>query len=99
MSKREAILRYYLIVKKLRKFPATFEDIADYLQRESELQGYDFNISKRTFQRDVKDIDIIFQMEIRFDYSRQLYYLNQEEEPEVYERFFEAFDTQEEEES
>ncbi len=51
MSKREYLSRYHLIIKKLRKSPATFEEILDFLKRESELQEYDFEISKRTFQR------------------------------------------------
>jgi hypothetical protein len=49
-------LRYSLIIKKLRKRETTFKEISDYLAFESELQDYDFNVSKRTFQRDVKDI-------------------------------------------
>lgn len=53
MSKREAINRYSLIIQRVRKAPATFQDISEYLARESEIQGYDFNISKRTFKREL----------------------------------------------
>ena len=36
MSKRESITRYNLIIKKLRKYPATFAEVSDYLALESE---------------------------------------------------------------
>mgnify|MGYP006936233608 FL=1 len=49
MSKRESITRYSLIIKKLRRNPATFNEISEYLLLESELQEYNFNVSKRTF--------------------------------------------------
>ena len=93
MSKHEAISRYNLIIKKLRKHPATFEEIADYLSFESELQEYNFNISKRTFQRDLNDIRSVYNIDIRYDFSRRVYHIDYEDQPEVYERILEAFDT------
>lgn len=93
MSKREAIARYNLIIKKLRKRPAKFIEIADYLALESEIQEYDFNISMRTFQRDRKDIFSIYNIDIQYDFIRKVYYIDQEEQPELNERILEAFDT------
>jgi predicted DNA-binding transcriptional regulator YafY len=93
MSKRESISRYNLIIKKLRKTPSTFEEIANYLLRESELQSYNFNTSKRTFQRDLDDIRSLFNIDIQYDFSRKCYYINEEEQPEVNDRILEAFDT------
>jgi len=93
MSKREAISRYNLIIQKLRKAPATFEEIAGYLNRESELQGYNFTISKRTFDRDKEDIASLFNIEIRYNHSERKYIIDSELEPEANERIFEAFDT------
>lgn len=93
MSKREAISRYNLIIQKLRKAPATFDEIAGYLNRESELQGYNFTISKRTFDRDKEDIASLFNIEIRYDHSQRKYIIDSELEPEANERIFEAFDT------
>lgn len=93
MSKRESITRYSLIIKKLRKHPATFEEIADYLDRQSELEEYNFNISKRTFQRDLNDIREVYKIDIQFDRSQQHYYINDDEHPEINERILEAFDT------
>jgi len=93
MSKREAIARYNLIIKKLRKCPATFVDIANYLALESEIQEYDFNVSIRTFQRDRKDIFSIYNIDIQYDFIQKVYYIDQEEQPELNERILEAFDT------
>lgn len=93
MSKREAISRYNLIIKKLRKAPVSFNEIADYLSLESELQSYDFNVSKRTFQRDLEDIRSIYNIDIQYDFSRKVYFIDFEQQPEVNERILEAFDT------
>ncbi len=93
MSKRESISRYNLIIKKLRKSPSTFEEIDDYLSRESELQSYNFNVSKRTFQRDLDDIRSLFNIDIQYDFTRRCYSIIDEENPEANERILEAFDT------
>jgi len=93
MSKRESISRYSLIIKKLRKHPATFAEISDYLALESEMQEYNFNISKRTFQRDLDDIRSIYNIDIIYDFSRKVYCIDFEDNSEVNERIFEAFDT------
>lgn len=93
MSKREAISRYLLIIKKLRKHSASFEEISDNLKLESELQGYDFNISKRTFQRDLQDIRSLYNIDIQFDHSNKVYYIDLDEQSDVNDRILEAFDT------
>jgi predicted DNA-binding transcriptional regulator YafY len=93
MSKRESIFRYSLIIKKLRRFPASFKEISDNLALESELQSYNFNISKRTFQRDLDDIRSIYNIDIKYDFSRKVYLIDFDEQPGVSERILEAFDT------
>ena len=93
MSKRESIARYNLIIKKLRKQPADFEKISAYLSLESELQEFNFNVSKRTFQRDLDDIRSLYNIDIVYDFSRRVYFIDFEEQPEVNERILEAFDT------
>ncbi len=92
MSKRESIARYSLIIKKLRSRPATFQEISDYLELESEIQEYNFNISQRTFQRDVNDIRSIYGINIQYDFSRKVYFIDLDQQPEVSERIMEAFD-------
>ena len=92
MSQRQTTTRHHLIINKLRRTKgATFKEIADYLSRESEL-GNDFNISIRTFQRDVEDIAEVYQMIIKYDHSRKVYYIDDELDSKHYDRFFEAFD-------
>ncbi|NCB83437.1 MAG: WYL domain-containing protein [Bacteroidia bacterium] len=93
MSKRESIARYNLIIKKLRKQPADFEQISTYLSLESELQEYNFNVSKRTFIRDLDDIRSLYNIDIVYDFSRKVYFIDLEEQPELNERILEAFDT------
>ncbi len=93
MSTTESLSRYNLIIKKVRRYPATFKEIEDYLKFESELQGYDYLISKRTFQRDLNNIRSIFNIDILFDFSRKVYYIEVDQETEVNKRIMEAFDT------
>lgn len=93
MSTRESLLRYFHITNKLRKSPATFKEISDYLKQQSELQGYRFNVSKRQFQRDLEDIGSIFEIEINYDFKRRVYAINEELQSEISRRRLEAFDT------
>lgn len=93
MSKRESIARYSLIIKKLSKNPATFQEISDYLKRESELQDFTFNTTVRTFQRDLNDIRSIYDIDIQFDRSRKVYYVDSEGHQEAFKRIMEAYDT------
>ena len=93
MSKRESFARYSLIIKKLRTKPCSFKEIADYLALDSEIQDYDFNISKRTFQRDVQDIRSLYSIDIEYDFSQKVYVIESNLQPEIKERMFEAFDT------
>lgn len=93
MSKRESIIRYSLIIKKLKKNPATFNEISDYLLLESELQEYNFNVSKRTFKRDIEDISSLYNIDIVYDFSRKVYFIDFDEQSELNERIIEAFDT------
>ena len=92
MTKRESVLRYIHIMNKLRTGPATFEQIDDYLTRHSELQGSNFNMSKRQFQRDLKDIESIFEVEIKFDFRLKVYVINEDENSEMSKRRMEALD-------
>ncbi|WP_099365429.1 helix-turn-helix transcriptional regulator [Sphingobacterium sp. 1.A.4] len=92
MSKRESIARYSLIIKKLRKHPASFSDIEEYLALESEIQAYNFNISKRTFLRDREDIRSLYNIEILYDFSKKVYFIDFDDQPEVSERILEAFE-------
>ncbi len=93
MSKRESIARYGLIISKLRRGPASYEDINFFLQNQGDIDGYDYSISQRTFQRDIKDIDHIHKIEIRFDFTNKVYYIANEHDDQLGQRMLEAFDT------
>jgi predicted DNA-binding transcriptional regulator YafY len=71
---------------------ATFEEISDYLRRESELQEYEFTVSKRTFARDLEDIGSIYGIYIKYNFSSKFYYIEEEFEPEMNDRMLEALD-------
>ncbi len=64
MPKQTFLSRYSLIINRLEKGPATFEQIIKYLENESVLRDKDFVIDIRTFQRDIKDIYSQFNIEI-----------------------------------
>lgn len=91
MSKKEFLSRHALIIKRLKRCQATFDEITDYLAFESELQEYRFTVSKRTFQRDLDDIRTLYNIDIRYDFSRKVYYIDNQEFQEVQERMLEAF--------
>ncbi len=93
MSVLEKISRFNLIIKKLRKNPATWKEIQDYLALESELDEYDYNISERTFQRDLNLIRRIYPFDIQHDRSRGVYHINDDKQSQANERILEAFDT------
>lgn len=93
MSKREYISRYTLIISKLRKKPADFNAIVEYLERESEIQEYNFVVSKRTFQRDLDDIRSLYNIDIQYDFSKKIYFIDDAGQPEANDRILEAFDT------
>ncbi len=93
MSKRESISRYSLIINKLRKHPANFNEISAYLALESEIESYNFSVSKRTFQRDLEDIRSLYNIDIQYDFSRKVYFIDLDDQPDVNVRILEAFDT------
>lgn len=92
MSKRETVSRWNLIIKKLRRHPCKYSEIAQYLADESELQGYDYITTVRTFQRDLEDIRSIYNIDVRYDYSRKVYNIDYEDQMDVTCRILEAFD-------
>jgi predicted DNA-binding transcriptional regulator YafY len=93
MSRKEALIRYKHIVHKLRRKPSSFSEIADYLKRQSEIEDYDFTISKRTFKRDTEDIFSLWSIDIKYDFAEKVYYIADEGDPAQKDKLFEAFDT------
>jgi len=79
-------------MNKLRRGSATFEQIDAYLAMQSELQGGNLRMSLRQFQRDIKDIESIFEVDISYDFKLKVYAINQDETSEVSQRRMEALD-------
>ena len=99
MSKRGFIARYNLIVKKLSaKSFSTFEEIEKYISQQVEfMQMNDDDLfvgfSLRTFQRDVKEINKLFGVEIEYSKSQKGYFIsNSANENLNLQRMMESFD-------
>ncbi len=99
MSKRGYISRYSLIIKKLKsKSYSTYEELKSYIENQLEyiqMQDDTLNMgfSKRTLQRDIKDIRNTFGIEIEFSKSEKGYFISQSEAENLnFQRMMEAFD-------
>jgi len=99
MSKRGYISRYLLILKKLKVKPySTYEELKEYIDHQFEylqMQDDTLNIgfSKRTLQRDIKDIRNVFGIDIEYSKSERGYFIRQNEAENMnFQRMMEAFD-------
>jgi predicted DNA-binding transcriptional regulator YafY len=92
MSKKQFLKRYILIIGKLRKKPASFEEIDRYLQLQSEIDGENYVISKRTFQRDLQEIQSLYNIVILFNRSENTYEITEDANEERNERLIESFE-------
>jgi len=93
MAKREYIQRHLLIIKRLKSTPSTFDELLNYLLIQQEITGDNFDISQRTFQRDIKEIDSIYGIEIKHNKKEGWYEISDEIEEKPFERIIEAFET------
>ena len=99
MSKRGYISRYLLILKKLKVKPfSTYEELQAYIENQFDyLQMQDDNLqigfSKRTLQRDIKEIRNVFGIDIDYSKSQKGYCIKQKENENMnFQRMMEAFD-------
>jgi predicted DNA-binding transcriptional regulator YafY len=99
MSKRGYISRYLLILKKLKQKPySTYEELQRYIEKQFDylqMQDDTLNIgfSKRTLQRDLKEIRNLFGIDIEYSKSQKGYYISQSEAENMnFQRMMEAFD-------
>lgn len=93
MSDRKTVLRYFHILNRLRKSPASFKEIDAYLSLQSEWQDENFQLSKRQFARIIRDIQSIFELDIEYNASRDVYSIREETESDITQRRLEALDT------
>jgi len=99
MSKRGYISRYLLILKKLKAKPySTYEELHDYIDNQFgflQMQDDTLNIgfSKRTLQRDIRDIRNTFGIDIEYSTRSKGYFISQNEMENMnFQRMIEAFD-------
>lgn len=99
MSKRGYITRYLLILKKLQIKPYTsYEELMDYITHQLDFlqmkdDTLDIGFSKRTLQRDMRDIRNIFGIDIEYSTNRKGYFIAQSVMENMnFQRRMEAFD-------
>jgi predicted DNA-binding transcriptional regulator YafY len=99
MSKRGYISRYLLILKKLKlKSYTSYEELEKYIYNQAEyLQSNDdtllIGFSKRTLQRDLKDVRNLFGTDIAYSKQHKGYYIVQNEMENIsFQRMMEAFE-------
>lgn len=99
MSKRGYIYRYLLILKKLKSNPySSYEELNQYIENKVDnMQMRDdmleIGFSKRTFQRDIREISNIFGIDIEYSKSAGGYFINQSEMENLnFQRMMETFD-------
>jgi len=99
MSKRGFISRYLLIIKKLKAKPySSYEELQDYIDNQIDylqMQDDSLNIgfSKRTLQRDLKEIRNLFGVDISYSKPQKGYFISQNEGENMnFQRMMEAFD-------
>lgn len=99
MSKRGYISRYLLILKKLKVKPySTYEELQTYIENQFDflqMQDDTLNVgfSKRTLQRDIKEIRNVFGIDIEYSKTNKGYYISQSETENMnFQRMIEAFD-------
>lgn len=84
MSKQGYIARYFNIVTKLSKSNyCSFQDLYDYLKDQFDImkvydEDLEFNFSKRTLQRDIREIRTILGIDIVYSRSNKGYYIVQD---------------------
>ena len=81
MSKQTAITRYLLILKKLQRGPATFEEVRFSLETAGEIRGARYATDLRTFQRDLHEIEALFGVRIAWNRALRAYAITEEDSP------------------
>lgn len=99
MSKRGYITRYLLILKKLKaQRYCSLEDLQRYVEKHSEYlkerdETLNIGFSKRTFQRDINEINKDFGVDIEYSRKEKGYYISSGEmDTTNFQRRMEAFD-------
>lgn len=93
MSKLTSLFRQLELIKLAKKGPFTWEQVESHLEKKSEGKDLDLLISKRTLNRDLKEIQELFGLVIEFDFKSARYQINTEESSENHLELMESFET------
>jgi predicted DNA-binding transcriptional regulator YafY len=92
MSVRQTIKRHFKIISLLRLKPLSFEEIQDEFARDPDAMEENLQSSQRTFQRDIRDIASIYNIEIQSDRSSRKYHIVDDVEGSHSQRLRENFE-------
>lgn len=92
MSRQETTQRQRIIINKLSRKPFTFAEIQNALLYQEEITGYRLTCSIRTFQRDLKEIETLYDIEIKYDKGQKVYRIIYDGREAHSERLMETFD-------
>jgi predicted DNA-binding transcriptional regulator YafY len=79
MAKQQFVKRYFLIINRLKNKASSFAEIQEYLKIQSLDDEENYEITVRTFQRDINEIQSIFDIEIVYNRSLNQYEIKQEQ--------------------
>jgi predicted DNA-binding transcriptional regulator YafY len=91
MSKKQFIKRHLLIIGKLRKQTCDFKELQAFLKSQSLDDEENYEISKRTFQRDVKEIGSIYNIEITHNPKEKVYEITYDADENKTNRLMESY--------
>ena len=93
MSKKKFLQRYKTIITflKINKY-ASFKEIEKRLESNLLDQGHTDGYSLRTFQRDIKDMEEIYDIIIKYDHSEKAYFIETLQPDWASQRLMESFD-------
>lgn len=93
MSKLDSLIRQAEIIKLARRRAFDWETLENHLARKEEDLERELIISKRTFNRDLAEINEFFGISIKFDFKSGQYAIDTEESSEQNIQLLEVFDT------
>lgn len=91
MSKKQFLKRQLLIINKLKQKPCSFIDMQKHLQHESQFDEENYELSIRTFQRDIAEIKSLFDIEIKYNRGDAVYDIIDNQNQLHNERLLESF--------
>ena len=90
MVNRLILLRQKLIINKLSIRPHSWDEISSMLENYAEYEREDISISQRQFQRQIKDIRKLWSISIKYNRTKNQYYIDDTSQESM--RYREALD-------